>query len=73
MMITRTHKSFNKSVNIIRNSYIRKVSKCKSILIMTISIETFNHRVPHVNNDHVNFLYNFQNKVRLHAIMADSL
>ena len=73
MMITRTHKSFNKSVNIIRNSYIRKVSKCKSILIMTISTETFNHRVPHVNNDHVNFLYNFQNKVRLHAIMADSL
>ena len=62
MIITRTHKSFNKSVNIIRNSYIRIVSKCKTISIITISTETFTHRVPLVNNDDVNFCIIFKIK-----------
>ena len=63
MMVKRTHKSFNKSVNITKNSRIRIVSKCNLLQITPFSAETFNHRVPHVNNDDVNFLYIFHNKV----------
>ena len=40
---------------------------------MTISAESFNHHVPHVNSEDVNLCIFFFQKVRLHAIMADSL
>ena len=62
MMIARTYKSFNKSVNIYKKFIYTHSKQVQSISIMTISTETFNHRVPHVNNDDVNFCIIFKIK-----------